>query len=53
MSRLWQEPLAEAKKHDALEIVRAVLSIGPIRIRAAFIIAILQNPHRFRAKWQL
>ena len=43
-----QELLAEAKKHDAWKLLRGIPSIGPIR--AALIIAILQTPHRFRAK---
>jgi transposase len=43
-----RELLAEAKKHDAWKLLRGIPSIGPIR--AALIIAILQTPHRFRAK---
>jgi transposase len=43
--------LAEAKKHDAWKLIRSIPFIGPIR--AALIIAILQTPHRFRAKRQL
>ena len=43
--------LADAKKHDAWKLLREIPFIGPIR--AALIIAILQTPHRFRAKRQL
>jgi transposase len=46
-----QELLVEAKKHDACKLLRGIPSIGPIR--AALLIAILQTPHRFRAKRQL
>ena len=46
-----RELLAEAKKHDAWKLLRAIPFIGPIR--AALIIAFLQTPHRFRTKRQL
>ena len=43
--------LAESKKHKAWKLLCQIPSIGPIR--AAVLIAILQTPHRFRAKRQL
>ena len=43
-----QELLTEAKKHEAWKLLRQIPFIGPIR--AALIIAMLQAPHRFRAK---
>ena len=46
-----RELLAEARKHDAWKLLRAIPFIGPIR--AALIIAFLQTPHRFRTKRQL
>jgi len=46
-----RELLAEAKKHDAWKLLRAIPFIGPIR--AAVLIALMQTPHRFRTKRQL
>src|ERR1700723_1051494 len=46
-----QELLAEAKKHSAWKLLRAIPFIGPIR--AALLIALIQTPHRFRTKRQL
>jgi transposase len=46
-----RELLAEAKKHSATKLLREIPFIGPIR--AALLIALLQTPHRFRAKRQL
>ncbi len=43
--------LAEAKKHEAWKLLPSIPFIG--KIRAGLIIAILQTPHRFRAKRQL
>src|ERR1700729_3384715 len=45
------ELLAEAKKHEAWKLLRAIPFIGPIR--AAVLIALIQTPHRFRTKRQL
>jgi transposase len=45
------ELLAEAKKHHAWKLLRAIPFIGPIR--AALLIALIQTPHRFRTKRQL
>jgi transposase len=45
------ELLAEAQKHDAWKLLRAIPFIGPIR--AALLIALIQTPHRFRTKRQL
>jgi len=46
-----QELLAEAKKHSAWKLLRAIPFIGPIR--AALLMALIQTPHRFRTKRQL
>jgi transposase len=46
-----RELLAEAQKHDAWKLLRAIPFIGPIR--AALLIALIQTPHRFRTKRQL
>src|SRR5271154_1005018 len=43
--------LAESKKHNAMNLLRQIPSIGPIR--AALLIALIQTPHRFRTKRQL
>jgi transposase len=46
-----RELLAEAQKHDAWKLLRAIPFIGPIR--AALLIALIQTPHRFRTQRQL
>ena len=46
-----QELLAEAKKHDAWQLLLQIPFIGPVR--AALLVAFLQTPHRFRTKRQL
>ena len=46
-----QELLAEAKKHSAWKLLRAIPFIGPIR--TALLMALIQTPHRFRTKRQL
>jgi transposase len=46
-----RELLAEAEKHEAWKLLRAIPFIGPIR--AALLIALIQTPHRFRTKRQL
>lgn len=43
-----RELLAEAQKHGAWKLLRAIPFIGPIR--AALLIALIQTPHRFRTK---
>jgi len=43
--------LAESRKHSAMNLLRQIPSIGPIR--AALLIALMQTPHRFRTKRQL
>src|SRR5207245_11018878 len=43
--------LAESRKHKAMNLLRQILSIGPIR--GALLIALIQTPHRFRTKRQL
>jgi len=43
--------LAESRKHQAINLLREIPSIGPIR--AALLIALIQPPHRFRTKRQL
>jgi len=43
--------LAESRKHSAMNLLRQIPSIGPIR--AALLIALIQTPHRFRTKRQL
>src|ERR1022692_1632525 len=46
-----RELLAEGQKHPAWKRLCQIPSIGPIR--AAMLLGILQNPHRFRTKRQL
>ena len=46
-----RELLRESHKHAAVEHLRQIPSIGPIR--AALLVALLQTPHRFRSKRQL
>ena len=43
--------LAESRKHHAVQLLRQIPSIGPIR--AALLVALVQTPHRFRTKRQL
>src|ERR1700692_140658 len=43
--------LAEGRKHCAMNLLRQIPSIGPIR--AVLLIALMQTPHRFRTKRQL
>jgi transposase len=43
--------LAEGRKHKAMNLLRRIPSIGPIR--AVLLIALMQTPHRFRTKRQL
>src|SRR6266699_4271786 len=43
--------LAEGRKHSAMNLLRQIPSIGPIR--AALLNALMQTPHRFRTKRQL
>ena len=43
--------LAEGRKHSAMNLLRQIPSIGPIR--AVLLIALMQTPHRFRTKRQL
>jgi transposase len=43
--------LAEGRKPSAMNLLRQVPSIGPIR--AVLLIALMQTPHRFRTKRQL
>lgn len=43
--------LAEGRKHSAMNLLRQIPSIGPIR--AVLLIALVQTPHRFRTKRQL
>jgi transposase len=43
--------VAESRKHQAINLLREIPSIGPIR--AALLIALIQTPHRFRTKRQL
>jgi len=43
--------LAEGRKHPAMNLLRQIPSIGPIR--AVLLIALMQTPHRFRTKRQL
>ena len=42
------ELLRESHKHGAVQLVRQIPSIGPIR--SALLVALLQTPHRFRTK---
>src|SRR5436305_4902496 len=46
-----RELLRESRKHAAVELLRQIPAIGPIR--SALLVAILQAPHRFRTKRQL
>jgi len=46
-----RELLLESHRHAAVNLLRQVPSIGPIR--AALLVALLQTPHRFRTKRQL
>ena len=46
-----RELLVESHKHAAVNLLRQIPSIGPIR--AALLVALLQTPHRFRTKRQL
>ena len=46
-----QELLQESHKHPAVQLLRQIPAIGPIR--AALLVALLQTPHRFRTKRQL
>jgi len=41
----------ECRKHRAMNLLRQVPSVGPIR--AALLIALMQTPHRFRTERQL
>ena len=43
--------LAESRKQEAIQLLRQIPSIGPIR--AALLVALIQTPHRFRSKRQL
>src|SRR6516162_5589070 len=45
------ELLAESRKHQAVNILRQIPLIGPLR--AALLLALMQTPHRFRGKRQL
>ncbi len=46
-----RELLAEGRKHKAMNLLRQIPSIGPIR--AVLLLALIQTPHRFRTKRQL
>lgn len=46
-----RELMRESRKHATVKLLRQIPSIGPIR--SAFLVAILQTPHRFRTKRQL
>jgi transposase len=46
-----QKMLVESRKHAAVELLRTIPQLGPIR--AALILAILDTPHRFRTRQQL
>jgi transposase len=46
-----RELLRESEQHAAVNLLRQIPSIGPIR--AALLVALLQTPHRFRTKRQL
>ena len=43
--------LAESRKHKAVELLRTIPQLGPIR--SALLVAILDTPHRFRTRRQL
>jgi hypothetical protein len=45
------ELLRESHKHTAVQLLRQIPSIGPIR--SALLVALLYTPHRFRTKRQL
>jgi len=45
-----RELLQESRKHSAVPLLRQIPTIGPIR--AALLVALIQNPHRFRTKRQ-
>jgi transposase len=49
--RVRRDLLAEGRNHQAMELLRQIPSIGPIR--AVLLIALMQTPHRFRTKRQL
>jgi transposase len=49
--RVRRDLLAEGRKHSAMNLLRQIPSIGPIR--AVLLIALMQTPHRFRTKRQL
>ena len=42
--------LAESRKHEAVKLLKTIPQLGPIR--AAFIVATVDTPHRFRTKRQ-
>ena len=42
--------LAESRRHRAVSLLRTIPQMGPIR--AAFIVATVDTPHRFRTKRQ-
>lgn len=46
-----RELLAESRRHQAVDILRQIPFIGPLR--AAQLVALMQTPHRFRSKRQL
>jgi len=46
-----KELLAEGRKHSATKLLRQIPGIGPLR--ATQLVALIQTPHRFRAKRQL
>ena len=46
-----RELLRESRKHAAVELLRQIPAIGPIR--SALLVAILQTPHRLRGQRQL
>jgi transposase len=46
-----RELLLESRKHAAVNLLRQIPAIGPIR--SALLVALLQTPHRFRTKRQL
>ena len=45
------ELLAESRKHRAVELLRHIPCMGPLR--AALLLALMQTPYRFRSKRQL
>lgn len=49
--QIRQALVAESRKHPASRCLRAIPSLGPIRV--AILIAEIQTPHRFRTKRQL